>query len=195
MLAAYRRLFSNLPDKQNIVIIPKLLAPLINKGILKETGHCRIATASISEDGFEMIMSRLPRKCTVQIVTGFHSPTNPNVLYRILEEYSDRVELKVFSLNVFHANVYQFDLPYRKGIAFVGSGQLTVGGLQKNEELTVQIEDEKEVEEIRRWFTRYFETSSELTKKLVDEYAPLFVAANERKNLSREEIACLVSGK
>ncbi|HNP77674.1 MAG: phospholipase D-like domain-containing protein [Cyclobacteriaceae bacterium] len=177
------------------MIIPKLLAPLINKGILKEAVHCRIATASISEDGFEMIMSRLPRKCTVHIVTGLHSPTNPNVLYRILEEYSDRVELKVFSLNVFHANVYQFDLPYRKGIAFVSSGPLTIGGLQKNEELTVQVEDEKEVEEIRRWFTRYFETSSELTKKLVDEYAPLFVVAKERENLSREEIAGLVSSK
>jgi uncharacterized membrane-anchored protein YhcB (DUF1043 family) len=57
------------------------------------------------------------------------------------------------------------------------------------------VEDEKEVEEIRRWFTRYFETSSELTKKLVDEYAPLFVVAKERENLSREEIAGLVSSK
>ncbi len=176
------------------MLVPKLLAPLINKGILKEAVHCRIATASISEDGFEMIMSRLPRKCTVQMVTGLHLPSNPNVLYRILDELSDRVELRVFALNVFHANVYQFDLPYRKGIAFVSSGHLTIGGLQQNEELTVQVDDEKEVEEIRRWFTRYFETSSELTKKMVEEYAPLFVAAKERENLSREERTGLGNG-
>lgn len=131
------------------MIVKKLLAPLLNGKILQQAEYCYIASAAISEPGFEMLMSKLSKKCKVDIVTGLDLPTNPNVLRKILTVYKDQVTLRVFTRNFFHPKVYAFDLPYRKRIAFIGSGNFTMGGFQKNEELSYQIDTEKEVEEIK----------------------------------------------
>lgn len=170
------------------MIVKKLLAPFLNKGgILSVAEHCYIATASISEPGFEMLMSKLSKKCKVDIVTGLDLPTDPKVLRKILTDYKDRVTLKVYTRNFFHPKVYAFDLPYRKQIAFIGSGNFTMGGFQKNEELSYQINTEKEVEEVKSWFNNYFEESIDLTEQIIQEYELLYPLAKERENVTRQE--------
>lgn len=169
------------------MIIKRLLVPFINDKILIQAEYCCIASAAISESGFDMVISKLSKKCKVEIVTGLDLPTDPKVLWRILRDYSGQVALRIYTRNFFHPNVYAFDLPYRKRIAFIGSANLTLDGIQKNEELSYRINTEKEVEEIKSWFTRYFDESLDLTERIIKEYELLYPSMIERENKSKEE--------
>lgn len=169
------------------MIVKKLLAAFVNGKVLQQAEHCYVASAAISEPGFQMLMGRLSKKCKVDIVTGLDLPTNPAVLRKILEEHKDQVTLRVYAKNFFHPKVYAFDLPYRKRIAFIGSGNFTTGGFQKNEELSYQIDSEKEVEEIKSWFGKYFDDSLELTEQIIKEYELLYTLMKERESSTRQE--------
>lgn len=169
------------------MIVKKLLAPLINDKILQRTEHCYIAAAAISESGLDMLMSKVSIRCKVDIVTGLDLPTSPGVLRKAIDNYRERVTLRIYTRNFFHPNTYAFDLEYRKRVAFIGSGNLTMGGFLKNEELFFRIDTEKQVEEIKSWFTWYFENSLYLTEEIIREYESIYPPIKERVNSSRED--------
>ncbi len=98
------------------MIIKKLAVPLINEKILPQVEHCYIATAAMSEEGFDFIRSRIPTKTKMDIVTGIQGLTSREVLHRIWRNYQGRITLNIYTKNVFHANVYIFDMPFRKTI-------------------------------------------------------------------------------
>ena len=139
------------------MIVKKLAAPLINEKLLQQAEHCYVASASISEVGFDFIRSRISPKCKMDMVTGMDLPTSPHVLRRIWRNYQGRITLNVYTRNVFHSNVYIFDLPFRKSVAFIGSGDFTLEGIKDREELFYKITDAKQIEELKSWFTGYFE--------------------------------------
>lgn len=169
------------------MITKKLAAPLINEKILHEAEHCYIATASISESAFDFIKSRLSPKCKIEIVTGLDEPTSPQVLKRIWNHYQDRITLNIYTKNFFHPNVYIFDLPYRKGVAFVGSGNFTLGGLKDNEEIFYKIKDSKEIEALKSWFTGYYEFAEPLTEAIIQEYEWIYPSLKQLEIKSRQE--------
>jgi hypothetical protein len=181
------------------MIVKKLLAPFLNRGgILTTAENCYIASAAVSEPAFEMLMGKVSKKCKVFMVTGLDLPTSPVVLRKILKEYSDRVTLKIYTRNFFHPKVYVFDLPFRKRIAFIGSADFTMGGLQRNEELSWQIDNDKQVEELKVWFERYFEDGEDLTERLIDEYEKLYPLIKEREAITakqKQQVIDLVSGR
>jgi len=156
------------------MIIKKLAAPLVNDKLLQQAEHCYIATAEISEEGFDFIRSRIPTKTKMDLVTGMNGKTSPEVLKRVWKNYQGRINLNFYSRNVLHANVYVFDLPYRKSVAFVGSGACTLGGLKDHEEIFYKMTDSKEIETVMSWFTSYFEFSEPLSEKFIEEYEQLF---------------------
>jgi hypothetical protein len=88
----------------------------INEKLLQQVEHCYIATAAISEAGFDFIRTRIPTKTKMEIITGLEMPTSPAVLQRIWRNYQGRITLNIYTHNEFHANVYIFDLPYRKSL-------------------------------------------------------------------------------
>jgi HKD family nuclease len=169
------------------MIVKKLLAPLINDKILQRTEQCYIATAVISESGLDMLMSKLSIRCKVDIVTGLDLPTSPGALRKAIDNYRERVTLRIHTQNFFHPNTYAFDMEFRKRVAFVGSGNLTMGGLLKHEELFYRIDTEKQVEEIKSWFTWYFENAIDLTEEIVREYELIYPSMKDRVNASRDE--------
>jgi hypothetical protein len=95
------------------MLIKKLAVPFINDKLLQQAEHCYIASAAISEAGFDFIRSRIPTKSKMEIVTGLDVPTSPEVLRRIWRNYQGRITLNIYTRNFFHANVYIFDLPFR----------------------------------------------------------------------------------
>src|SRR5689334_14109329 len=125
------------------MIVKKLLAPLINDKILQRTEHCYIAAAGISESALDLLMSKVSIRCKVHIVTGLDLPTSPGVLRKAIDNYRERITLRIHTGNFFHANVYAFDLEFRKRIAFIGSGNFTMGGMLKHEELFYRVDTEK----------------------------------------------------
>ena len=176
------------------MIIKKLAAPLINDKLLQQAEHCYIATAEFSEEGFDFIRSRIPTKTKMDLVTGMNGKTPLELLKRISKNYQGRINLNFYSRNVLHANVYVFDLPYRKSIAFVGSGACTLGGLKEHEEIFYKITDAKEIETVMSWFTSYFEFSEPLTEKLMEEYEEMikknrapFSEERDSKNLDQKD--------
>jgi len=173
------------------MIVKKLLAPLINNKILKEAVHCYIASASISEPAFDLLMSNLPRNCSVDIVTGLDFPTHPNVLWKILRHYTGRVTLRIYTRNVFHSNLYIFDLPFRKRVAFVGSGSLTLGGLKDHEELFYKTDVERNAEDLKAWFRSYFDFGQDLSEKIIREYECLYPSLVARDNATKEDLKLL----
>jgi hypothetical protein len=169
------------------MIIKKLAVPLINDKILQQVEHCYIATTAISEAGFEFIRSRLPLKCKIDIVTGLDGLTSPTVLKRIWRHYQDRMTLKIYTRNFFHANAYIFDLPFKKSVAFLGSGYLTLGGLKDDEELFYKITDAKEIEALMSWYTGYYEFSETLSENIVRAYEEIYPLLHQHQIAAREE--------
>ncbi len=169
------------------MIIKKLAVPFINDKLLQQVEHCYIATAAISEAGFDFIRSRIPPRSKMEIVTGLDVPTSPEVLRRIWRNYQGRITLNIYTRNFFHANVYIFDLPFRKAVAFVGSGHFTLEGIKDSEELFYKITDVKEIENLKSWFTGYYEFSEPVTEELIQEYEWLYPTLKQRDILSRLE--------
>ncbi|MBI1768075.1 MAG: hypothetical protein HY015_10080 [Bacteroidetes bacterium] len=169
------------------MIIKKLAVPFINDKLLQQVEHCYIATAAISEAGFDFIRSRIPTKAKMEIVTGLDEPTSPEVLRRIWRNYQGRITLNIYTRNSFHANVYIFDLPFRKAVAFVGSGTFTLEGIKDSEELFYKITDPKEIENLKSWFVGYYEFGEPLSEPLIQEYEWLYPTLKQRDILSRQE--------
>jgi len=169
------------------MLIKKLAVPFINDKLLQQVEHCYIATAAISEAGFDFIRSRIPPKSKMEIVTGLDVPTSPEVLRRIWRNYQGRITLNIYTKNFFHANVYIFDLPFKKAVAFVGSGHFTMDGIKDGEELFYKITDAKEVENLKSWFIGYYEFAEPLSEELIQEYEHLYPALKQREILSRQE--------
>jgi hypothetical protein len=163
------------------MITKKLAVPLINEKILSQAEHCYIATASITDAGFDMIRSRINTKCKMDIVTGMDGLTSPNVLKQINNHYQGRITLNIYTRNVLHANVYVFYLPFRKAVAFVGSGTFSSEGLKDHEELFWKITDAKEIESVMSWFTSYFEFGIPLTDFFVSEYEQCYPVMKQRE--------------
>jgi HKD family nuclease len=169
------------------MIIKKLAVPFVNEKLLEQVEHCYIATAAISEAGFDFIRTRIPTKTKMEIITGLEMPTSPNVLQRIWRNYQGRITLNIYTRNDFHANVYIFDLPYRKSVAFVGSGHFTIEGIKDSEELFYKITDAKEIERLKSWFIGYYEFAQPLTEALIAEYEWRYPLMKQRDHASRLE--------
>jgi HKD family nuclease len=169
------------------MIIKKLAVPFINEKLLQQVEHCYIATAAISESGFDFIRTRIPTKTKMEIITGLEMPTSPTVLQRIWRNYQGRITLNIYTRNDFHANVYIFDLPYRKSVAFVGSGHFTIEGIKDSEELFYKINDAKEIESLKSWFIGYYEFGQPLTEALIAEYEWRYPVMKQRDHASRLE--------
>jgi len=175
------------------MIVKKLAVPLINEKILHQAEHCYIATAAISEAGFDFIRSRIAPKCKIEIVTGLDVLTSSNVLRRVWRNYQERISLHIYTKNFFHANLYIFDLPFRKSVAFIGSGDLSLGGVKDNEELFGKIIDPKEIETLKSWFVGYYEFATPLSEAIVEEYDLIYPAMKQREIASRQEQQQLIA--
>ena len=158
----------------------KLAVPLVNEKILAQAVHCYIATARITDGGFDFLKSRIPPKCRVDVVIGAAELTSPRVLRRILNNYSDTISLKIHTRGALNANVYIFELPFRKSVAFVGSGMLSLEGLKDQEELFWKLTTPKEIESLFSWFTSFFEFGTPLSDLIIDEYDLLYPNAIRR---------------
>jgi HKD family nuclease len=169
------------------MLVKKLLARFINDKVLQNAEYCYITTDVISMAALDLFMGKVGIRCKVDIVTGLGLLTSPDVLRKILANYRERVRLRIYTKNAIHAKVFAFDLPYRKRLAFIGSGNFTIEGLAENEELSWQTSTEKEVEELKIWFNKYFEDSIQLVPEIITAYEPVYQAALERWETSDRE--------
>lgn len=173
--------------KYKKMIIKKLTVPFVNENILRNTTTCWLASATISEAGFNFINDRLPKTCRRELLTGLHLPTSPKLLRRILAEDKDKIELKIFSKNFFHPKVYIFETT-TGSYGFVGSGNFTMGGFANNEELAYMMQDAGKVEELKTWFAEYFVKATPLSEDIITAYEKIYPGLKEKEKEAQREV-------
>src|ERR1039458_3777972 len=91
-------------------------------------------------------------------------------LVRLIAE--DRLKVKVFTQNRLHAKAYIFDYPagrFEKGIAIVGSSNLSLAGLQDNTELNVVVHGNGNHEQLHAWFKKLWDEAEPFAAELMTE--------------------------
>lgn len=92
-------------------------------------------------------------------------------LVRLIEE--KKLEVRVYTRGRLHAKAYIFDYPaearYEKGIAIVGSSNLTLAGLAHNTELNVVVHGNDNHAALVRWFDELWEGAQEFDETLMRE--------------------------
>ena len=91
-------------------------------------------------------------------------------LCRLISE--NRLKVKVYTRARLHAKAYIFDYPanrFERGVAVVGSSNLSLAGLHDNTELNVIVHGNANHEQLRAWFDRLWAEAEPFDKQLMDE--------------------------
>ncbi len=94
-----------------------------------------------------------------------------NILIRLIEE--KRLKVKVYTKGRLHAKAYIFDYKqdgrYEKGIAVVGSSNLTLSGIEHNTELNVVVQGNDNHRELTKWFEELWSEAEDFETHLMNE--------------------------
>jgi HKD family nuclease len=135
-----------------------------------------IASAIVSDAGLEYLLNSITIDCKVRMLIGIDLPTPDSVFKTIMELTNTNIEVKVFTKQgFFHPKLYLVN--GNSKTVFIGSGNFTEGGLDKNIELFHKISDDDLFADYQNWFNQYFNLGTALTDNWVKEYSLLW---NER---------------
>ena len=167
------------------------LGPELKKD-LKKAREIWVAVAMVSEKGLEFL-TKAAKDAKVNIVVGIDLPTPPDVLHGLfrLEKTSKAWKVWLKDEGYFHPKVYIVKFSNGKYAAYVGSGNLTGGGLQDHHEVAVRIADQKACATLIDVFHEYCKPgeSIKLTSEWLEEYKAKFGLKLDwiRKSESQDE--------
>tara|TARA_R110002051_G_scaffold58469_1_gene107687 strand:- start:4175 stop:5452 length:1278 start_codon:yes stop_codon:yes gene_type:complete len=156
--------------------------------LVRNAEEILVATAMMSDYGLSQFNER-NEDCLFQVLVGIDLPTQPSALQRM---YNDEIEVRVHNVKgqFFHPKVYLFNKG-EKWTAFVGSGNCTMGGIERNIEMSIKVEDESTIKELIHWFGIYYDKhSQELTQDFIDDYTVMFNSRKELENDLTSKIKC-----
>ncbi len=119
-------------------------------------------------------------------------------LWELIQE--GRINIRVFTKGFLHSKAYLFDFPqekYIKGVAIVGSSNLTISGLRNNSELNVRLQQENDYVEVKEWFENLWKESEDYNEAFMNvvksswfkkEVSPYDIYIKTLYNLVRERI-------
>jgi HKD family nuclease len=137
-----------------------------------------IAVAFFTDNQF--IHKLVKNGCNVRLIVRLGFPTNPYSLKSIIG--IKNVQIRFFTSKKFHPKLYLFG--YDK--AYLGSSNLTDGGLMGNQELNTAINSEdSQFEELGEIFEDYWEEAVVLTEERLEIYSKLVAGLD--KHLERVE--------
>ncbi len=93
-----------------------------------------------------------------------------STLARLIEE--KRLKVRVYTKGRLHAKAYIFDyknIPDQKGVAIIGSSNLTLAGLEHSSELNVKVYGNNNHEALTKWFNDLWNESKEFDEALIRE--------------------------
>jgi superfamily II DNA/RNA helicase/HKD family nuclease len=92
-----------------------------------------------------------------------------------------RLEVRVYTKGRLHAKAYIFDYPseghYEKGIAIVGSSNLSLAGLNHNTELNVMVHGNENHQQLSRWFEDLWGDAQDFDELFMQELRHSWAAA------------------
>jgi HKD family nuclease len=151
---------------------------------LKKANEVWVAVAMVSVKGLDFLTTAA-RKAKMNMVVGVDLPTPPDVLETLFknELTSNSWNVWLFDKGYFHPKIYIIKSSNGKYIAYVGSGNLTVGGLKEHAEVSVRLTDQKACKQLLDIFKGYCSPiqSVKLTAEWLETYRSEFTLRNERR--------------
>lgn len=153
---------------------------------LKEAEEIWVAVALMNDAGFNDIQEVIPVNTKQNFLVGIDLPTSVSVLKALQNKLSDQFKAGIYKYTeTFHPKVYLI----KKGtgfVGFVGSSNLTGGGMHKNTEMNLFIKDEQICIELIDWFENLFRQSYPLTDENINSYSEKFEIISAKQDEIRK---------
>jgi len=146
-----------------------------------------IATAMISNNGWNFIQKNISKNIAQHFLIGIDLATDPIVFDTLLDNLN--INARVYQTNfTFHPKVYIFQKVDNSYVAYIGSSNTTNWGLEKNVEMSFQVNDQGECRKLLKWFNDLYNNGYIITKDFVDDYKSKFVKTSFQKKIIQQDI-------
>jgi len=152
------------------------------KSELEQAKTIWIATAMISNDGWKFLQNNIPATAHQNFLIGIDLATSPNVFESILDNLD--INARIYQTNhTFHPKVYIIEKHNSELVAFVGSSNTTMGGLENNVEMNFIVIDQEECRGLIQWFKNLFVDGYLITDEFISNYKLQY--KNSSNNIDR----------
>jgi HKD family nuclease len=137
------------------------------QALLRKAGRVKTALALVSQAGLEFIADDLnhflARGGKIQLLLGVDMSVEPRAIATLMgmrQCYPAQVVMRRFvtdPASTFHPKMWIFSPTSGRSTVVVGSSNLTFGGLDRNYEANIQVDDVKTVSEFKSFFDELFE--------------------------------------
>ncbi|MCU0440596.1 MAG: phospholipase D-like domain-containing protein [Raineya sp.] len=158
--------------------------------ILRNCDEIWIAVALISDSGFKYIQDNINKTAKQNYLVGIELPTSPKVLLQLKDnEGKGLFQSKIYHKpnTLFHPKVYLIKTD-NKLTAYVGSGNCTDGGFDKNIELSVKTDEQTFCDSLLAWFNTLFKSGISITDEFLESYSPFFERRVKRMEQDKNEL-------
>lgn len=145
---------------------------------LKDADEVWIATAMISDKGLEFLNAAISPETKRTYMIGIDLPTSVSVLKKILSNLSSgksAAKIGKPEHGIFHPKLYLIGKDQLL-TAYLGSANLTEGGLSNNTELSIEITDQIQCNAILLWFKELYEQGYPLNAENIAIYEDYILA-------------------
>lgn len=156
---------------------------------LKKAQEIWIAIGLLNHAGLQFILETIPKSCKLNFLVGVDLPTDPKALSKLIFLKGKRIiNAKVLTEDFFHPKVYIIKSA-RELIAFVGSANCTMGGLEDNIEMSIGTKDHVICKNLIDWFEKDLVPNSQpLTIDFIKGYIPKYNSWTKRRKKEKKEI-------
>ena len=161
-------------------LVTNLSGKLLNH--IKTAEEIWVAVALMNLDGFNFISDNLKSNCRQNYLIGVDLPTDPKAL-KILnkKQLNSDTNIRLYAgKEFFHPKLYLIQKKNSYN-AYIGSANCTNGGLFNNVELTIHISERTTCEQLKKWFTKFFNVGKPLTTKFIEQYQADYLERQARK--------------
>jgi len=166
------------------------------KSYLQNADELWNAVALIKDSAFEFIQNTISKNCIQHYLVGIDLPTPPSVLRTMQsKEKKGLFECAIYKSNYnFHPKVFLIKSA-EKYVAYIGSSNLTDGGLINNIELNYKVTNQEDCLSILKWFNSLYNDGYPLTDENINEYENKFTAVNEIEEQAKQKRKAIVLKK
>ena len=163
------------------------------KPVLKEASAFYIATALITEAGYNFIETNVHDNCNRNYLVGIDLAISPKILQKLLDQNNKgNANTKICKPQyTFHPKVYLVEKTDGTFVGFIGSANTTEGGLSNNIEISVSIDSQEQCCEILNWFKNTYNSSFDITESFIEEYERTYHKLKQRQSSNNSDIKAI----
>jgi phosphatidylserine/phosphatidylglycerophosphate/cardiolipin synthase-like enzyme len=145
-------------------------------------------------NGLAFIQNHINSDAKQHYLVGVDLPTSPAVLRTLMQFSNDHFEACLYQKEnrFYHPKVYI--IRNHQGLTvYAGSGNCTMGGFEKNVEVSLKSDDPVTCNELLKWFNTQMRQGKAITEEFIRSYEPVFERRKARVKQDQKEMAQLFS--